>query len=235
MSLNSPQDSPLKHAHRSATKIWARLSIRTGFFRPSNLCSSRKQTKSLARVLTSLAAEFLPEAIRFVMLHEYFCGTSDSCVGLRSRRLRAQGCTERGVLGLPHTRPVRPPSDMSVGLPGGESPRLYTTGRRAAGSRAYTLPRLASSEGRESGYLGPGLTLIMGTSVRGKFSGATIECNDPFSFMETAFGSPKGNSTYLHPRRAAARRPSSSSPSTACRGTRRRTSRPRAGATRRRS
>lgn len=112
MSLNSPQDSPLKHAHRSATKIWARLSMRTGFLRPSNLCSSRKQTKSLARVLTSLAAEFLPEAIRFVMLHEYFCGTSDSCVGLRSRRLRAYQGARKGarsayliqdLTGLPQT------------------------------------------------------------------------------------------------------------------------------------
>lgn len=57
----------------SATSICGRLRKRTGFRRPSNLVSSRKQAKSSASRLTRPAADPLAALMQLVKLHEYFC------------------------------------------------------------------------------------------------------------------------------------------------------------------
>ena len=63
ISRNSPKPSPLKQAHKSAMRIWARLYRRTRL--PWKLVSSRKQGKFSARRFTRAAAERLELYIQF--------------------------------------------------------------------------------------------------------------------------------------------------------------------------
>ena len=71
MSLNSPMSWPSKAAQMSATKICARLRMRSEDFEEKE-CVSLKQENEEARVLTSCEAEREEDSIKAVGEQENF-------------------------------------------------------------------------------------------------------------------------------------------------------------------